>query len=208
MKSIAALIENAQALTQQGLSEGEVADELNVARETARWLVAQSGRQPSGEESLDSPMDVHVDWSAIGRDGHRLGLLGALMGDLLAGEGTDVDLTVGIGHSGGPLATVVSQELDTDLGVYMPGKYQSSDDTGDEATGIVSQNFATIEDSDCFVVDDNIDTGQTMTETIERIRDEGGTPKACVVLTDKLGQDEIGGVPVYSLIQMVQMGDK
>jgi len=58
------------------------------------------------------------------------------------------------------------------------------------------------------VVDDNIDTGQTMTETIERIHESGGTPRAGVVLTDKLGQGEIEGVPIYSLIEMVQMGEE
>ena len=208
MKSIAALVDNAEELTQQGLSEGEIADELNVARETASWLVAQSGRQTSDQELLDSPMDVHVDWSAIGRDGHRLRHLGAIMADLLAGQGTDVDLTLGIGHSGAPLATVISEELDTGLSVYVPSRYQVTDDADETATGVISQNFATIADSDCYIVDDNLDTGQTMTETIGRIRDEGGTPRAGVVLTDKLGQDEIDGVPVYSLVQMVQMGEE
>ena len=207
MKSISALIGNAEELTQQGLSEGEVADELNVARETAKWLIAQSSPRASGQEPLESPMDVHVDWSAIGRDGHRLSHLGAIMADLLAGESTGVDLTVGIGNSGAPLATVISQELDTDLGVYMPSKYQVGEEGEDTGTGVVSQNFATIADKECFVVDDNIDTGQTMTGTIDRIRDEGGEPRACVVLTDKLGQDEIAGVPVQSLIEMVQMGE-
>jgi orotate phosphoribosyltransferase-like protein len=47
-----------------------------------------------------------------------------------------------------------------------------------------------------------------MTETIERIRRSGGTPRAAVVLTDKLGRDEIDGVPVYGLIRMVQMGEE
>jgi len=208
MKSIAALIDNAEELTQQGFSEGEIADELNVARETASWLVAQSSPDSSGQEPLDSPMDVHVDWSAIGRDGHRLRHLGVIMADLLAGEGTDVDLTIGIGNSGAPLATVISQELDTNVGVYTPSKYRLADDANETTTGVVSQNFATIENRDCFIVDDNIDTGQTMTETIEWVRQDGGNPRASVVLTDKLGQDEIAGVPVYSLIEMVQMGEE
>ncbi|SEP10940.1 orotate phosphoribosyltransferase [Halogranum amylolyticum] len=207
MKSIDKLIESAEQLTNQGLSQGEIADELNVSRETASWLVAQSSEQPSKGTTAESPVDVHVDWSAIGRDSHRLSLLGAIMADLLSKEGEDVDLTVGIGKSGAPLATVISQKLDTDLSVYMPSKYQwNADETG-SVTGSFSQNFATIENRDCYIVDDNIDTGQTMTETIERLRESGGTPRAGVVLTDKLGQSEIEGVPVYSLIKMVQMGE-
>ena len=128
------------------------------------------------------------------------------MADLLAHEGEDVDLTIGVGKSGAPLATVVSRELDTDISGYMPSKYQSDDETGAN-TGSFSRNFATIQDRDCYIVDDNIDTGQTMTEAIDQVRATGGSPQAVVVLTDKLGQDEINGVPVYSLIKMVQMGD-
>ena len=88
----------------------------------------------------------------------------------------------------------------------MPSKYQWDDDQT-ETSGSFSRNFSGINDKDCYIVDDNIDTGQTMTETIERVRNNGGSPQACVVLTDKLGQDEINGVPIYSLIEIVQMSD-
>ncbi|QSG07470.1 transcriptional regulator GfcR [Halapricum desulfuricans] len=206
MKSIDTLVESAAELTDNGLSKGEIADELNVSRETASWLVAQTGRESIEEEIGASPVDVHVDWSAIGRDSHRLGHLGAIMADLLAHEGEDVDLTIGIGKSGAPLATVIGRELDTDLSVYMPSKYQWDDDQT-ETSGSFSRNFSGINDKDCYIVDDNIDTGQTMTETIKQVRDNGGSPQAGVVLTDKLGQDEINGVPIYSLIEIVQMSD-
>jgi len=210
MKSIDGLIDSAQELTQNGLSKGEIADELNVSRETASWLVAQTAEGDAAEPeagAAPSPVDVHVDWSAIGRDSNRLGHLGAIMADLLATEGEAVDLTVGIGKSGAPLATVVGRELDTDLAVYMPSKYQW-DDEGSETTGSFSRNFASIRGRDCYVVDDNIDTGQTMTETIEQVRGAGGNPQAAVVLTDKLGKPEIDGVPVYSLVEIVQMGEE
>jgi len=208
MKYIDQLIQSADQMTDQGLTQGEIADELNVSRQTASWLVGQSGQGASEETTAASPTDVHIDWSAIGRDGRRLSRLGGIMADLLVSEGPEVDLTVGVGKSGAPLATVVSQELATDLSVYMPSKYQWNDDERSPDTGSFSRSFAAIEGRDCFVVDDNIDTGQTMTETIERVRDSGGTPKAAVVLTDKLGRDEIEGVPIHSLINVVQMGEE
>jgi orotate phosphoribosyltransferase len=207
MRSIDALIDSAEQLTNQGLSQGEVADELNVSRETASWLVSKRAGTAAETDVSGSPTDVHVDWSAIGRDSTRLAHLGAMMADLLAGEGEDVDLTVGVGKSGAPLATVVGGELATDFAVYMPGKYQWNDDDTDAVPGSFSQNFAGVEDRDCYLVDDNIDTGQTMTETIERVREHGGTPRGAVVLTDKLGEGEIRGVPVHSLVKMVQMGE-
>ncbi len=207
MKTIDQLIDSAEELMNQGLTQGEIADELNVSRETASWLVAQSDQQaPKSQETR--PLDVHVDWSAIGRDGYRLTHLGSIMADLLRHEGGDVDLTIGIGKSGAPLATVISQELETDISVYMPSKYQWNPDTDGGGTGSFSQNFARIRGRDCFIVDDNIDTGQTMTETIEQVKEHGGTPRAGVVLTDKLGQDEIQGVPIYSLIEMVPVGEE
>ena len=53
MKNIDDLIDGAAELAEQGLSKGEIADELNVSRETARWLVGRSGtpRQPKHTES-------------------------------------------------------------------------------------------------------------------------------------------------------------
>ncbi|MUV90872.1 orotate phosphoribosyltransferase-like protein [Halapricum sp. CBA1109] len=204
MKSIDELIDSAAELTERGLSKGEIADELNVSRETASWLVEESGRDPSETTRSPEPMDTHVDWSAIGSDSGRLDHVGAIMADLLVDQGEDVDVTVGIGKSGAPLATAVGRHLDTGLSVFMPSKYHWDDDGADNS-GSFSRNFSGIEGKECFVVDDNIDTGQTMTETIQRIRAHGGTPRAAVVLTDKLGEDQIDGVPVYSLVEIVQM---
>ena len=210
MRSIDSLVETAGELADCGLSQGEVADELNVSRETASWLVTQADGETAAAERTGGPADVHVDWSAVGRDSSRLRHLGAIMADLVGDEDGDeaVDLTVGVGRSGAALATSVGRELDSDLSVYVPTKHQWNEgEESEDDTGSFSRNFAAIRDRDCYVVDDNIDTGQTMTETIARIREEGGTPKGAVVLTDKLGRDEIDGVPVYSLIDVVQMAE-
>jgi orotate phosphoribosyltransferase len=203
MKSTDELIDSAGDLADRGLSKGEIADELNVSRETASWLVEQSGRDAE-VDTATSPADVHVDWSAIGRDSNRLTHVGIAMADLLADDEHDVDLTVGIGKSGAPLATVISRQLETDISVYLPSKYQWNDES-DDNTGSFSRNFASIDGRDCYIVDDNVDTGQTMRETIEMIRERGGTPEAAVVLTDKRGADDIDGVPVYSMVEIVQM---
>ena len=39
MKNVDDLIEGARELSERGFSKGEIADELNVSRETASWLV-------------------------------------------------------------------------------------------------------------------------------------------------------------------------
>jgi orotate phosphoribosyltransferase len=207
MKNIDDLIDSAAELAGRGLSKGEIADELNVSKETASWLVSRSGATTPEKRDGTSPHDIHVDWSAIGRDSARLAHVGRAMADLLSKQGEDVDLTIGIEKAGAPLATTVSRELDTDLGTYAPSKHQWDDDSAEELNGSFSRNFAQIRDRDCYVVDDTITSGTTMTETVKAVRDHGGNPLACAVLTDKRGVEEIEGVPVYSLVQVLRVGE-
>jgi orotate phosphoribosyltransferase len=214
MKNVDDLIESSAELAEQGLSKGEIADELNVSRETASWLVERSGSGSETDtpttpkpEPSGGPHDIHVDWSAFGRDSKRLSHAGASMADLLHEEGEEVDLTIGIEKAGAPLATVVARELDTDLGTYAPSKHQWEEGDIDELGGTFSRNFSQIRDRECYVVDDTITSGTTMTETVEAIREEGGNPVACVVLVDKQGVEEVEGVPVHSLINVVRVGD-
>jgi orotate phosphoribosyltransferase len=207
MKNVDDLIESAADLADRGLTKGEIADELNVSRETASWLVERSGALPRAASTTDDggPRDIHVDWSAFGRDSTRLHYAAAAMADLLSKQGEAVDLTIGIEKAGAPLATAVSRDLDTDLGTYTPSKHHWEEGDLDELGGSFSRNFADIRNRDCYVVDDTITSGTTMEETIEAIRDRGGDPVACVVLVDKRGVDELAGVPVYSLLQVVQV---
>jgi orotate phosphoribosyltransferase len=213
MKNVDDLIESAAELADRGLSKGEIADELNVSRETASWLVERSdtasppaARSEPARPAVHGPDDIHVDWSAIGRDSKRLGAISEAMADLLLKHGEDVDLTVGIEKAGGPIATLIARELGTDLATYTPAKHQWDDDDIDELGGTFSRNFGKIRDRECYIVDDTITSGTTMRETIEAIRAEGGDPMACVVLADKQGVDELEGVPVYSLLQVISVG--
>ncbi|WP_255194359.1 transcriptional regulator GfcR [Natronobeatus ordinarius] len=209
MKNVDDLIESAAELADQGLSKGEIADELNVSRETASWLVERSdAATPRRDRQTDAggPQDIHVDWSAIGRDSKRMGAIAEAMADMLTKHGEDVDLTVGIEKAGGPIATLVARELEADLATYIPSKHQWEEGDIEELHGTFSRNFADIRDRECYVVDDTITSGTTMREAIEAIRAEGGEPLACIVLADKQGVDELEGVPVYSLLRVISVG--
>jgi orotate phosphoribosyltransferase len=216
MKNVDDLIESAAELADRGLSKGEIADELNVSRETASWLVERSGAGATDAATTPSPSpqpasgpdDIHVDWSAIGRDSKRLSHVGASMADMLAKHGEDVDLTIGIEKAGAPLATTVARELDTDLGTYAPRKHQWEEGDIEDLGGTFSRNFAQIRDRECYVVDDTITSGTTMRETVAAIREEGGEPAACIVLADKQGIEEIEGVPVYSLLNVISVAEE
>jgi orotate phosphoribosyltransferase len=128
------------------------------------------------------------------------------MADIISKEGKNVRLTVGIEKAGVPLATIVARELDTDLSAYAPAKHQWDEGDIDELGGGFSRNFAPIEGQECYIVDDTITSGTTLRETVEAIRARGGEPVGCVVLVDKQGLEEIDGVPVYSLINVVSVG--
>ncbi|MFC5969823.1 transcriptional regulator GfcR [Halomarina salina] len=208
MKNVDDLIENATALAQKGLSKGEIADELNVSRETARWLVERGDASTGGPETEPAPReptDIHVDWSAVGTDSDRLDFVGRALADLLRDKNGVPDVTVGVEKAGVPLATTVARDLETDLGTYTPRKHQWNEGDIEDLGGSFSRNFAPVEDHDCVVVDDTVTSGTTLTETISAIEERGGNPTACVVLVDKQGVDEVEGVPVYSLVQVIRV---
>jgi len=209
MKNVDTLIESAAELAERGLSKGEIADELNVSRETASWLVERSGTESEPEPRITeatSPQDIHVDWKDIGRDSNRLTHVSQAMADIISKEGKNVRLTVGIEKAGVPLATIVARELDTDLSAYAPAKHQWDEGDIDDLGGGFSRNFSPINDQECYIVDDTITSGTTLRETIKAIRARGGEPVGCVVLVDKQGLEEIDGVPVHSLINVVSVG--
>ena len=208
MKNVDNLIESAAELAGRGLSRGEIADELNVSRETASWLVERGGVEHEADQeprATASPQDIHVDWSAIGRDSRRLTHVSHAMADLISKDDTEVGLTVGIEKAGVPLATVVANELDTDIAAYGPAKHQWEEGDIEDFDGGFSQNFAAVSEENCYIIDDIITSGTTMRETITAVRDCGGTPVGCVVLVDKQGLDEIDGVPVSSLMNVVSV---
>lgn len=207
MKNVDDLIESADELAGQGLSNGEIADELNVSRETASWLVERGdGAGATAETETgagDELADIHVDWSALGRDSTRLSDVGHAMADLLGNP--DVDLVVGIEKAGTPLATTVALELGADLAAYAPRKHQWEEGDIEDLSGSFSRNFAAIRGRECYIVDDTITSGTTMNETIDAIEAEGGTPVGCGVLVDKRGVEELDGVPVESLLQVIRV---
>ena len=208
MKNVDTLTESATELADRGLSRGEIADELNVSRETASWLVERGGvdHEPDSQSQPPaSPQDIHVDWSAIGRDSRRLSYVSHAMADMISKDDIEVGLTVGIEKAGVPLATVIANELDTDIAAYGPAKHQWEEGDIDEHGGGFSQNFAAVSEENCYIIDDIITSGTTMRETITAVRDCGGTPVGCVVLVDKQGVDEIDGVPVSSLMNVVSL---
>ena len=166
------LIQKAQELRQHGFTTGEIADELNVSMDTARWLTLQKSALSDLTLSYgEAEVVCGIAVSGIP--------FATLMADLLE------DMT----------------GVDTSLAIFHPHKHRKdTDDTDDEGT--ISTNFGSVEGKKVVIVDDVITSGKTAREVIHTVKDLGGEPLCVVVLIDKAGLSEIEEVPVESLIKV------
>lgn len=198
------LIEKAQELRHHGFTTGEIADELNVSMDTARWLTLQKA-----EVKTDAPVDFAINWKSIGGNSTRLSYVSGALSDMALSHG-EADTVVGIAVSGVPFATVMADFIedmtgvDTSLAIFHPNKHRKDhDETYDE--GAISTNFGSVEGKRVVIVDDVITSGKTVKEVIHTVKDLGGEPTCVTVLIDKAGLSEIEGVPVESLIKISRL---
>ncbi|WP_296797988.1 orotate phosphoribosyltransferase-like protein [uncultured Methanobrevibacter sp.] len=199
------LIEKAQELRQHGFTTGEIADELNVSMDTARWLTLQ---KPT-EEKVESPGDFAINWNSIGGNSTRLSYVSGALSDLALTHG-EADVVLGIAVSGVPFATTMADlledmtGLDTSLAIYHPNKHRKNHDQTDDE-GTISTNFGSVEGKKVIIVDDVITSGKTAREVIHTVKDHGGEPTCVTVLIDKADLSEIEEIPVESLIKVSRL---
>ena len=196
------LIAKAQELRKHGFTTGEIADELNVSMDTARWLILQKT-----EKKTDAPVDFAINWKSIGGNSTRLSYVSGALSDMALSHG-EADTVVGIAVSGVPFATVMADfiedmtGIDTSLAIFHPNKHRKDQDSTED-NGAISTNFGTVEGKRVVIVDDVITSGKTVKEVIHTVKDLGGEPTS--VLIDKAGLSEIEGVPVESLIKISRL---
>lgn len=198
------LIAKAQELRKHGFTTGEIADELNVSMDTARWLILQKT-----EKKTDAPVDFAINWKSIGGNSTRLSYVSGALSDMALSHG-EADTVVGIAVSGVPFATVMADfiedmtGIDTSLAIFHPNKHRKDQDSTED-NGAISTNFGTVEGKKVVIVDDVITSGKTVKEVIHTVKDLGGEPTCVTVLIDKAGLSEIEGVPVESLIKISRL---
>ena len=202
MKDIEDLIQKAVELQSNGLITSQIADELNVSRETVIWLLTRSKK----EETTPAPKDISVNWNSIGKSAKRLHNVSLALCDMvletLEKANAEVDVVVGIAANGIPLASMMAYELDADLAIYHR-KGQDTVQTGHRGT--ISRNFGSVAGKNCVIVDDVITTGSTSMEVIEQLREMDAKPRVVVVLVDKKGADTIYNVPIQSLVRIARL---
>ena len=123
------LIQRAQELRQHGFTTGEIADELNVSMDTARWLILQK----TEEVKVDAPVDFAINWKSIGGNSTRLSYVSGALSDIALTHG-EADVVCGIAVSGIPFATVMAEFLedmtgmDTSLAIFHPNKHRNDNE--------------------------------------------------------------------------------
>jgi len=189
MKEIDTLIKKALTLKESGLTDHEIADDLNVSKETAVWLLNRGkDKKPEG--------DVKIGWTSIGVYPSRMGYIADALCDVILEEMEKSDITidtvVGIALNGIPYATFVAEKLGLELAVFRPHY---------EKPGLFSSNFAKVKDKNIVIIDDMVGTGETFRKAIKSTKDEKGIPQLCVAILNKRAQDEINKVPLRALIR-------
>jgi orotate phosphoribosyltransferase len=195
------LLKKVIELKNNGLTIGEIAEELNVSMETARYLVLNAEKLLKEEEKaikLEN-VDIFIDWKNIGSSANRLRCISSIIVDILKSRNIEFDTVVGVSTSGVPIATLVASELGKDLTIYIPKKHISEE--GKKITGSISQNFSAVNYKRAVIIDDVVTSGSTLKECIKQLK-EICSPKLVVVLIDKSGLDEIEGVPLIPLIRI------
>ncbi len=189
LKEIDVLIEKALKYKESGLTDHEIAEDLNVSKETALWLLNKGKeKKPEG--------DLKVGWRSLGVYPSRMRSISDAMIDIIFEEMDKkelcIDTIVGIAINGIPYATLVAEELNLELAVFRPHH---------EKIGAFSSNYAGVKDKTIVIIDDVVGTGDTFKSAIQATKTEGGKPVLLLAMLNKRIQNEVGGVPLRSLIR-------
>ncbi len=194
MTGIENLVEKAKEYKEKGLSEKDIANELNISPDTVTWLLTRDIKHEK------PPTDVKIGWRAIGVYGGRIGLLSALFSDVIIEEmermDTELDTVVGLAINGLPFAVMVSDQLGKELAVYRPPGEENKD-----VGGSLASNYADISNKKVVIVDDVINTGETIRGAVNDLEEKGAEVLLCMVTVNKGGQDDVLGVPLRALVR-------
>jgi len=189
MKEIESLKKRALKYKESGLTYYEIAEELNVSKETVVWLLSKGKeKKPAG--------DVKIGWRSIGIYPSRIGFIADAISDIILEESEkrdlDIDTVVGIAINGIPFASYVAEELGLELALFRPHH---------EKVGAFSSNYASVKDKNIVIVDDVVGSGETFKNAIKATKTEKGNPVLCVCMVNKKAVNDVAGVPLRSLIR-------
>ena len=185
MKEVEALRKRALKYKEGGLTEHEIAEELNVSKETAIWLLSKKNeKKPIG--------DVKVGWRSVGVYPSRIGFISDALCDIVLEDCEEVDTIIGVAINGIPYAIFIADNLGLELSIFRPHH---------EKSGAFSSNYASVKGKNVVIVDDVVGTGDTFKQAIKATEAEGGKPILCLSVVNKTSRNKVGNVPLRALIR-------
>jgi orotate phosphoribosyltransferase len=185
MKEVEGLIKKATKYKNSGLTELEIAEELNVSKETVSWLLSKGKeKKPIG--------DVKIGWRSVGVYPSRIGFISDALCDIIIEECENVDTVLGIAVNGIPYSTFIADKLGYEMAVFRPHHQKS---------GVFSSNYANVKGKNVVIIDDVVGTGDTFKSAIKATIAEKGKPVLCLALLNKRAQNKIDSIPLRALIR-------
>jgi len=201
MSCVDDLVKKTQKLKTKGLSDTEIAEELNIQVDTVVWLL----QREVGKKEVKFPADYAIDWSNVGSSSRRLSLFGWALADLAKEalerkEFEEFDVVVGVDLSGGPMGLMVADELGKPFTMV---RFPRRDEKGKQIVpGIVTSYSYPLKGKKILLVNDVISTGVILRTVIKYFKEKKVTPVGMVVIADKRGGGKLDSVKVKALINM------
>ena len=187
--SVDELRDTVQGLREKGLNNRQIADELSISTSTVEWLQGTSAPEAK-------PEDVRIGWRTIGVKPNRIDAIGMIMADICDEHlGDDFTTVVGISINGIMFAQSVSDQLGREVSIFRGGD--------DGESGALSNKYGQVGGKRVVIVDDLLNSGDTMRQAIEALHSAGAEVVLCLVLVNKTTKDEIAGIPLRGLIRAV-----
>jgi len=205
LRSLEELAKKARELKDKGLSTYEIADELKVQADTVVWLLLH---KDAGERGTAAPKpkdtyDVYVSWNSIGSSAHRLALIGEAMADNVReaiGSGVMEEPEVVAGIEGGAmtLCLIVAKTLGKPMAMVRPQRVGEK-----KIAGAVNTSFSPVEGKKVLIVDTIVRLGETIRAAMETLEAVRAKAVGITVLANKSGRENIEGVPLRSLVELL-----
>jgi len=205
LRSLEELAKKARELKDKGLSTYEIADELKVQADTVVWLLVH---KDAGERGAAAPkpkdtFDVYVNWNSIGSSAHRLALIGEAMADNVreaVGSGVMEEPEVVAGIEGGAmtLCLIVAKTLGKPMAMVRPQRVGEK-----KIAGAVNTSFSPVEGKKVLIVDTIVRLGETIRAAMETLEAVRAKAVGITVLANKSGRENIEGVPLRSLVELL-----
>jgi orotate phosphoribosyltransferase len=178
-------------LREEGLNDQQIADEMSISKSTITWLQGSSAPEAK-------PDDVRIGWRSIGVRPQRIDAIAMIMADIIDEHFPEgIDTVVGISLNGIFFAQSVADQIGGEVSIFRSAI--------GEKGGALSHKFANVGGRKVVIVDDLLNSGETLRGAIQMLQAEGAEVALCLVLVNKTEKNEIAGVPLRGLIRAVSV---